>query len=109
MDKKKRLKNKLDKDLQSWARNNYRACLLCGRIPICGHHFINKSNSLALRYFKKNIVPLCKSCHCLIRSQPAVPNARIALIKGKSWLEDLKRERKREVRDTLKYYQSIKI
>jgi len=109
MDKKKRLKKLLDRDLQLWVRETYKTCLLDSTPVFCGHHFVNKSNSLALRWYKPNIIPICLRHHSLIHSQPSIPTAEIILIKGKPWLEDLKRERKREVRDTLKYYQSIKI
>jgi len=94
---KKTLRNKADRLLQEYIRIKHKGetCYLCGVNPVSvGHHFIYKSQSLALRYVLDNIIPLCNNCHCLIHNQPSRQNARICFKRGEQWFNDLEEVRK---------------
>ncbi len=103
---RKRLRNKADTLLQARLKDIYIRCLLCGGGPVVGHHFINKANSLALRYDWNNLVPLCQRCHLLIHTQPAIPTAKIAQIKGAKWLAYLEKIKRVLIKDNLKFYEN---
>lgn len=82
--------NKADKLFQDLGRSLYKSCLVCGGEYSCLHHFFKKSQSTALRYNLKNAIPLCNTCHCAIHQGTwDKVSARIALIKGKDWLDEL--------------------
>ena len=65
----KTLKNKADKLFQELGRALYTNCCLCGGEYTCLHHFIHRSQSLALRWDIKNGVPVCHKCHCRIHAK----------------------------------------
>lgn len=65
----KTLKNKADKLFQEWGRATYTGCCLCPGEYSCLHHFIHRSQSLALRWDVCNGVPVCLKCHCRIHSK----------------------------------------
>lgn len=58
-----------DRVYQEWGRKTYKKCCICEGKYSCLHHFILKSQSLFLRYDKKNGVPICVKCHCKIHMQ----------------------------------------
>lgn len=65
----KRLKKDLDALYQEWGRKTYEYCILCGKTYCCLHHFVKKSQSIALRWDKENGVPICVWCHCRVHSK----------------------------------------
>lgn len=82
--------NKADRVFQEMGRSLYSACLLCGGEYSCLHHYIHVSQSTALRYNIKNGIPICSRCHCAIhQGKQDKLTGRIALIKGKEWLDEL--------------------
>ncbi len=87
--KKALLRNKADKLLQQYIRLKYDDCLVCGNDINCGHHFITKASSNALRYYLPNIIPICKHCHCLVHSQPHLVEPKICYALGQDWYDDL--------------------
>jgi 5-methylcytosine-specific restriction endonuclease McrA len=102
--RRQKLRNQADRLYQEYVLNNHKKCLLCGNVCEVGHHFIRKANCLATRYFKLNLIPLCQKCHCLIHTQPAIPNARILQIMGDKWFDKLLKKRKEIIRDNCKFY-----
>lgn len=70
-------------------------CLLCGKETQVAHHFIKKSTSLNLRYDLNNLINLCHACHQRLHfNDEGLWNGRIALIKGKEWLDNLEKNKR---------------
>jgi len=85
--KKKAIKNKLDKLIQQIFVPKNPICLVCGAPTSEGHHFIQKSQSMYLRYHEKNLVPLCRNCHMRHHfSGDPVIVATIVQELGQTWL-----------------------
>ena len=59
-----------------------------------GHHFISKKNSMALRYFLPNLIPLCKQCHFLVHNQPHLIEPKICFMLGKEWYDEIMAEKR---------------
>jgi len=59
------------------------------------HHYIQKKQSLKLRWDERNLIPLCKSCHCKhhIAGDPHI-NEVILRKKGFEWANELEEERR---------------
>ena len=96
-DPKAKLRAKADKLLMDYIRLKHKdeLCWVCGNKPIsCGHHFIPKKNSNALRFYLPNIIPICRDCHSLVHTQPHLVEPKICFKLGQEWHEDLM-ERKR--------------
>jgi len=108
--KKTARKNKADRLLQELGRKLYSddGCEVCGGVYSCLHHYVPKSVSYALRYYMPNCIPICVGCHMGIhkRNDPKIINT-INEIRGKEWLEDLNNVRRKEIKDTLEYINSI--
>ena len=81
-------------------------CLLCGRPTEVAHHFIKKSVSSFHRYNINNLINLCSKCHFLLHfNDEGLWNGRIALLKGKEWLDDLERHKRDYVKCNKAYYE----
>ena len=86
----------------------YPKCLLCGGQTQIAHHFIKKSVSSFHRYNLKNLINLCNACHFRLHfNDEGLWNGRIALIKGKRWLDNLEKHKRDYVRCNLEYYERI--
>jgi len=101
----KTLRNKADKLLMDYIRAKYPACLVCAKPVSCGHHFVNKSNSNALRYYLPNIIPICRDCHFLVHNQPHLIEPKICFKLGKAWHDDLLRVKQAGVKANWQWYQ----
>lgn len=105
---KTKIRNKADKLLQDYIRLKYKnvLCYGCGERKVeVGHHYITKANSNALRYYEKNIVPLCKKCHCLVHAQPHLIEPKICFLLGEEWYNDLLEVKRQGVKANLSWYQ----
>lgn len=101
-DKRTQLKRELDKLVQQIYVRKYPYCLVCGDKTSEMHHFIRKSGSLYLRYDERNLIPLCKRCHCAHHTSGDVTiHATILKKKGQQWLESIYRDRRKIMKDTL--------
>ena len=103
---KQTLRNKADKLLQDYIRAKHGGtfCYACGKRPvIVGHHFVSQKNSLALRYYLPNIIPLCKQCHYLVHNQPHLVEPKICYFMGEEWYEDLMTEKRKGAKFTLEW------
>lgn len=101
-------KNKCDSLLSPLVIKLFPKCLLCGNPTQVAHHFIKKSVSSFLRYEKKNLIPLCSACHFRLHfNDEGLWNGRIALIKGKRWLDNLEKHKRDYVRCNKEYYEKI--
>jgi hypothetical protein len=106
---KQTLRNKTDKLLQDYIRAKHGGtlCYACGeRLVTVGHHFVSKKNSLALRYYLPNLIPLCKSCHYLVHNQPHLVEPKICYFMEKDWYEDLMTEKRKGAKFTLEWVQT---
>jgi len=46
------------------------SCLMCGGSDgVAGHHIIPRSESARYRHDIRNLVPICKHCHCAVENQ----------------------------------------
>lgn len=104
-DPKKTLRNKADKLLQTLIKTMYPECLVCGQPINCGHHFVTKASSLALRYYVPNIIPICKKHHCLVHAQPSLVEPHICFALGQEWFDDLMEAKKIKVKESVEFYQ----
>jgi 5-methylcytosine-specific restriction endonuclease McrA len=81
-------------------------CLLCSNETQVAHHFIKKSVSSNLRYNIDNLIPLCSACHFRLHfNDEGLWNGRIALIKGKEWLDNLEKNKKATLKCDCIYYE----
>lgn len=81
-------------------------CLLCGNHTQVAHHFIKKSVSSYLRYFFPNLINLCSGCHFRLHfNDEGLWNGKIALIKGKRWLDRLERDKRKYIKINSEYYE----
>ena len=94
---KQSIRNKADRLLQEYIRREHgtELCELCGERQVsCGHHFIYKSQSLALRYELENIIPLCRDCHLYAHRWQNLFSANITAKRGEDWLCSIERLRR---------------
>jgi len=104
----RKLKLKADIALQNFYRTKGEKCLICIKPAELQHHFILKSMCNRLRYEKINLIPLCKSCH--FRAHFGNSNfigGQIVYIKGKKWLDKIRRLEKEHISLTRKYLEEI--
>jgi hypothetical protein len=95
-----KLQKKADSMLTPIIKKIYPHCEGCGQETTVGHHWIEKSRSLNLRYnIEDNIIPLCQSCHAKIHNRfgnSVVGGLDVALIvigkRGQEWKERMDRE-----------------
>lgn len=83
---------KADKLLQEIGREMYGdgGCIVCGNEYSCLHHYVLKSHSTILRYNWKNLIPICGRCHYNHHTnKDSTVHARIDIIKGKEWIEEI--------------------
>ena len=103
--KLKRLRTKADKLFSQICLKGKR-CENCGREAQDPHHFIPRSLSSALRYDLQNCIPLCQRCHWLWHNRAdGEIYAKIVLGRGKKWADYIKRNRRKEVKTTVKFYE----
>lgn len=102
------LKNRLDRLIQELYVPLNPRCLVCGEKTSCMHHFIQKKQSLYLRWDKRNLVPLCRRCHCLhhISGDPYIHQT-ILKVKGHKWADKLQEDRRKIFKDTLENLKRI--
>jgi len=104
-DPKKTLRNTADKLLQKLIKTMYPSCLVCGQPINCGHHFVTKASSLALRYYLPNIIPICQKHHCLVHAQPSLVEPTICFVLGEDWYDGLMDAKKEKVKENMEFYQ----
>jgi len=104
---KRLLQLKADKLMQTWGRLYYKECLACGGKYNCLHHYFTKGSSAALRYDKKNLVPICVKCHMTHHHDSPIPHNRINEKKGKKWVDDLTRRQHDYVKTNMQYYKDM--
>ncbi len=106
-DKKKKLRERADKlftlaVLKKWGSD----CEICGKPATTAHHYIPKSLSQSLRYDLENGVPICNDCHMSIhRKNDPECIEKIINHRGKKWTNYLEKNRRKEVKTTIKYYE----
>jgi 5-methylcytosine-specific restriction endonuclease McrA len=107
--KKEIIRRKADKLLQEYIRAKHKGelCWVCGeRLVTVGHHFISKKNSLALRFYIPNIIPICKECHSLVHCQPHLVEPKICFKLGTEWYEDLMETKRQGVKFNLEWIET---
>ena len=97
-------RNKADKLLQEHITTKYRQCSVCCKPISCGHHFITKAASNALRYYLPNIIPICRECHCLVHTQLHLVEPLICFQRGEKWYDDLLREKRTPIKANKEWY-----
>lgn len=112
-----KLKERADSAVQDWYRRYYLngVCEMCNaRLFYCVHHFIEKSASNYLRYDRKNLVRVCKSCHSKFHKfiDPEYP-IKLAQIRGSEWVQYIKDRRhllktdnRKELEGIIDYYEN---
>jgi len=101
MTKKARLKKKLDRLIQEIYVKKYPKCLVCGNKTSEMHHFVPKSRSFFLRYDKRNLIPLCKSCHFKHHMGDPAIHFTVIQKKGVDWYNELNKDRYKIMKNTL--------
>lgn len=89
------LRTKADKLLQSKRVLLNPSCFVCGGTTSEMHHFVPKGRSNNLRYYEKNLIPLCRSCHARhhLSGDPEI-HAKILFKMGEKWFDDLQVRRR---------------
>lgn len=99
---KQRLKKELDRLVQEIGVALHPVCLVCDNRTSEMHHYIQKNQSLYLRWDFRNLIPLCKKCHCL---HHIAGDSRIhqMILKRKrfAWADELERDRRIIFKDTI--------
>ena len=106
-DKRTQLKRELDKLIQEIYVRKYPYCLVCNDKTDEMHHFIPKSRSLFLRYDERNLIPLCKRCHCAHHFGDPTIHVVILRKKGCKWYESIIKDRYKIMKDTLENLRAI--
>jgi 5-methylcytosine-specific restriction endonuclease McrA len=101
---KNSIRTKADDVLQDYIRRTFPYCLVCSDQVSCGHHFVPKSNSNALRYYLPNIIPICRRCHSKVHTQPHLVEPKICFTLGKDWYDDLMAKKGEYVKANLLWY-----
>ena len=103
-----RLRNKADKLFQQIFVSKNPHCECCGKPVSCGHHYVSKGASGALRYEEANMIPVCVGCHLKFHSKHApMMNSRTTLRRGVAWYENLEQKRQAQIKINVNYYRSI--
>ena len=98
--------DKCDKLLTPIIKKLHPRCLLCSNETQVAHHFIKKSVSSNLRYNIDNLIPLCNDCHFRLHfNDEGLWNGRVAIIKGKDWLDNLEKNKKATIKCDCLYYE----
>ena len=110
--KKRRLRDKCDALWQEKIKKIHgELCEVCGSdYRVAGHHWYRKGSYGFMRYYLKNGVRLCYSCHRMIHDGSTKIRDAIEDLRGKEWKEALKeksRNRPENFSTTLKYYQEV--
>lgn len=107
-----KIKDKCDRLLTPIVKKTTPKCEACGHDTEVGHHWIEKSRSLYLRFELENIIALCHSCHAKIhnRFSNSVMNcldvAEIIIEKrGQEWFERMKRDSSQLVKANKAYFE----
>jgi len=102
LSKKQRLKKQLDRLVQTIGVSLNPTCLICDNRTSEMHHYIQKKQSLYLRYDFRNLIPLCKACHCShhIAGNPRI-HQMILRRKGFEWADSLEKDRRIFFKDTV--------
>jgi len=102
-----KLHRKLDKQIQN--ERTERTCIACGKRAEVYHHYIPKSQSTYLRYEKKNLIPLCNSCHFKIHkvSDPEIVRT-IQKKNGEEWCDWIKEHRDILIKRNKAYLEKLK-
>jgi len=100
--KKRILKDKMDKLIQQIFVPKNPRCLICGEPTSEGHHFVQKTQSMYLRWNEKNLIQLCRACHCRhhFSGDPAIV-ANIVKIMGQTWFMWIQENRNNPFNDNL--------
>jgi 5-methylcytosine-specific restriction endonuclease McrA len=78
---------------------------MCGKPTACGHHFIPKSASSALRYNPLNMVPVCAGCHLKFHSKHSAEIiGRIIEKRGVDWFKSIQKEKVKIIKTNTEYY-----
>jgi hypothetical protein len=104
-----KLQKKLDKLIQRHYVKENPYCFVCGKNTSEMHHFIQKSQSTALRFNEKNLIPLCRGCHFGIhtKSDPEIVKTIIDK-KGEKWFNYIKENRRKIVKKNKEYSEELK-
>lgn len=106
-----KLQNKADKLLTPGIKKLNPKCEVCNQPTEVAHHWIEKSRSLNLRYDKRNLIPLCHSCHAKIHNRfgnSVVGGLNVAekIIqkRGKRWRNQMDKDGRKIVKKTTDFY-----
>lgn len=96
------LKDKMDRLLQKIQVPRNPKCIVCGEPTSEMHHYIEKKKSLYLRWDERNLVPLCRPCHCKhhFSGDPRIVQT-ILQVKGNAWADELELDRRKLFKDNL--------
>lgn len=102
LNKKQSLKKKLDKLVQEKGMQMCKVCLVCGGVASCRHHYIQKSQSLNLRWDFRNLVPICSHCHT-VHHKSGDPRIHQIILKkkGHKWADELQADRRIVFKDSV--------
>jgi len=101
-------RKKADKLFQQWFISKNSQCELCLNVATCGHHFVTKAASSALRYEEKNMIPVCTGCHLGFHSSRASDFiGRIVLLRGAKWFQYLQLSKYKISKINIGYYKDI--
>lgn len=108
-DPRKRLRDELDRLVQDILAPFHEECIVCSGRTHAMHHYIQKNQSLYLRWDVRNLVPLCMSCHCKHHKggDPRIHQV-ILMRKGHQWADSLEADRRKIFKYTLSNLQQVK-
>jgi len=105
--KKQKLKEKCVKLATKIKLKEHPSCVFCHRKATTCHHFIHQSRSNFLRLDERNLIPICKICHCKLHNGYENIMAGILIKKyGWAWFDGLQKDSRIKIKDTLWYWQT---
>jgi len=107
--KKQKFKRELDRLWQKIFVAENPECLVCSNRTSAGHHYIQKAQSLYLRWDLRNGIPLCQHCHYRHhKSGDPYIHQTIIKRKGHKWADELQKDRRIIFKDTISNLEEVK-
>lgn len=99
---------KCDRKMQEIGHKVWEKCEVCGMPQQVMHHFFTKKAHPGLRYYWKNLIPLCNGCHFQHHKvSNAKIHATIILNRGEDWYHELEVEDRKYAKKDLQYYTKV--
>lgn len=83
-------------------------CVFCGQLASTCHHFVHQARSNYLRCDSRNLIPICKICHCKLHNgYEPIMALQLRNMFGEEWAEGLLRDSQKSICDTMGHWKEV--